>query len=165
MSISDPISNRMLAIAIGRNDLAYWGTQLANPSSDWTPFFNGNLAIDTTTLPYWVGAAMRGSAVGFNQLKACDTPGTMNHLLSALGGSIVLAAGRVLYGWEPKMVASRRPINGLNPSQPTALVYDIVCDDGITIEDQEFVDQDAADSAADVAASDCGCCCAAVLST
>jgi hypothetical protein len=51
--------------------------------------FNGNLAIDTTTLPYWIGAAMRGSAVGFNQMMACDTPGTMNHLLSAQASSFL----------------------------------------------------------------------------
>lgn len=146
-SISDPVSNRMLAIAIGRNDLAYWETELANPSSDWAPFFNGNLAIDTATLPYWVGASMRGSAVGFNQLKACDTPGTMNHLMSALGGNIILAAGRVLYGWEPKRVAARRPLSELNPTGPSpAFQINIICDDGFD-ETYEVNSQAAAESA------------------
>jgi hypothetical protein len=90
-----------------------------------------SIAIATTTLPYWVGAAMRGSAVGFNQLKASDTPGTMNHLLSALGGSIVLAAGRVLYGWISKIPSVSLP----NPPQSisgspggTAKQYTIYCD-------------------------------------
>jgi hypothetical protein len=85
----------------------------------------------TTTLPYWEGAAMRWSAVGFNQMMACDTPGTMNHLLSALGGSIALAAGRVLYGWIPKIPSVSLP----NPPQSisgspggTAKQYSIYCD-------------------------------------
>jgi hypothetical protein len=161
-SISDPISNRMLAIAIGRNDLAYWETQLANPSSDWTPFFNGNIAIDTSTLPYWVGAAMRGSAVGFNQMMACDTPGTMNHLLSALGGSIVLAAGRVLYGWEPKKVPFRRPVSTGSSNEPPSIPYYIVCDNGDFNDDLDFSSQDEADISANVMASSTGACCMAV---
>lgn len=139
-SVNSPQASRLLALAIGKANHEYWNTQLNIVGSDWVNFFGGNLAIDTARMPYWIGAAMCGSTSGFRQVKACDSLGSTNHLVTALGGSILVGAGRIIYGWVPRIpVVSRRPIQpaGLaggtgGVAQPNVnwACYDYCCDNG-----------------------------------
>ena len=89
----------------------------------------------------------------------------MNHLITALGGSIVVAAGRVMFGWVPKTSVSYKPLTfNNNPDQSPSIIYNIICDDGETLENLSFANQSQADHAANVASDSCGCCFYAVVS-
>ncbi len=99
----------LMGTAIGRAVIAFWATEIANPTSPWitNSYISGNLAIDTANIPYWTAAAMHGSFTGANKARVQSgiydpsNQGSTPNIISVLMTSIGVGAGRVLYKWVP----------------------------------------------------------------
>jgi len=105
---SDTIrSNRsrgQLAISIGRSSYDYWISQVKNiETTPWSIYFDGNVAIDMANIPFWVSASMFGSQFNFYQNNANDSEAVSFALYTALGGALVVGAGKVIFGWVSKV--------------------------------------------------------------
>jgi hypothetical protein len=99
-AINGPTASNQLALTLAKADFEYWNTVVnASPLGDWEPYLIGNVAIDTASIPYWIEAAVIGSSSGYNQIKGTDGNVALTHSLTALGGSIIVAAGKVIFGW------------------------------------------------------------------
>jgi hypothetical protein len=116
-AINGPTASNQLALTLAKADFEYWNTVVnASPLGDWEPYLNGNVAIDTASIPYWIEAAVIGSSSGYNQIKGTDGNVALTHALTALGGSIVVSAGKVIFGWVPKLPVKFPVIPGKNPA-------------------------------------------------
>lgn len=92
--------SQQMVVAIGKVDVEHWRNQIA-AKGPWTPYLNGNAAIDTATIPFWTDAAMFGAMTSLGQLKSTDARAATPVFPIALIGSLVLAAGKVVFGWVP----------------------------------------------------------------
>jgi hypothetical protein len=111
------MASNQLSLTLAKADFEYWNTVVnASPLGDWEPYLNGNVAIDTASIPYWIEASVIGSASGYNQIKGTDGNVALTHALTALGGSIVVSAGKVIFGWVPKLPVKFPVIPGKNPA-------------------------------------------------
>lgn len=115
-SINGNQASNQLALAIGKANYEYWRGQVRGGVGPkyWSAYMDGNQAIDTASIPYWVEAAMAGSSFGFRQLKAGDSIAAASHTLSALGGSIVVGAGKVMFGWIPNEIHIREAVQAIS---------------------------------------------------
>lgn len=130
-AINGPMAAGQLSLTLAKADFEYWNTVVnASPLGDWEPYLNGNVAIDTASIPYWIEASVIGSASGYNQVKGTDGSVALTHALTALGGSIIVSAGKVIFGWVRRIKPSKFPIYPGNPSPPPARTYNYCCDDG-----------------------------------
>ena len=101
---------QQMVIAIGQADAEYWGNQIATVGS-WVAYMSSNTAIDMASMPFWVDAAMFGAQFDYYQVNATDSMSTSLVYISALTGSLAVAAGKVVFGWVPKNVgASNGPV-------------------------------------------------------
>ncbi|MBI1289339.1 MAG: hypothetical protein GC178_17360 [Flavobacteriales bacterium] len=145
---------RQMVIALGQADAEYWGNQI-DTSGSWIAYMSTNSAIDLASLPFWVDAAMFGAQFDYYQVNATDSMSTSLVYVSALTGSLAVAAGKVVFGWVPKQKAvsgstaikiataiSKDPGILIRPSSsggvttpgltPTnAKVYQYCCDNGV----------------------------------
>ena len=101
---------QQMVIAIGQADAEYWGNQIATVGS-WVAYMSSNTAIDMASMPFWVDAAMFGAQFDYYQVNATDSMSTSLVYISALTGSLAVAAGKMVFGWVPKNVgAANEPI-------------------------------------------------------
>lgn len=127
-AINGPMAADQLSLTLAKADFEYWNVVVnASPLGDWEPYLNGNVAIDTASIPYWIEAAVIGSSSGYNQIKGTDGNVALTHSLTALGGSIVVSAGKVIFGWVPKLPVKFPVIPGKNP---VARQYGYECSSG-----------------------------------
>lgn len=106
-------NNQQLVLSIGRASYEYWRSQIGGAVvSPWKIYFDGNTAIDTASIPYWVSAAMFGSQYNFWQDNASDSEAVASTFYGSLGGALVVGAGKVIFGW----VAKTNFVEGYNNS-------------------------------------------------
>lgn len=95
---------QQMTIALGQADAQYWGTQIATTGS-WVAYMSGNEAIDTASVPYWTDAAMFGAQFDYYQVNGTDARATSMVFASALTGALAVSAGKMVFGWVPKVGA------------------------------------------------------------
>ena len=92
-----------MVLAIGQADAEYWGTQIAAAVNPWVSYMFSNAAINYSSVPYWTDAAMFGAHFDYYQVDATDSNASTAVIISALAGSLVVSAGKVVFGWVPKI--------------------------------------------------------------
>lgn len=95
-------SRAQMVLAIGQADAEYWGTQIAAAVNPWASYMFTNAAVNYSSVPYWTDAAMFGAHFDYYQLDATDSNASTAVIISALAGSLVVSAGKVVFGWVPK---------------------------------------------------------------
>jgi len=91
------------ALSIGRNDLSYWTEKLNNPGL-WSPFLNSNYAVNYANLSFWVSASMEGALIYANRaLPTLPPVNTAVDIIAATVSGVSLVAGKVIFGWVPKV--------------------------------------------------------------
>lgn len=97
----------LMATAIGEAAYTYWRTEtLAGGGSAWASYFilNNN---DYNSIPYWVEASMNGGLCGYGAnyqgLVEPNTDRFSTTMISSLIGSLTIAAGKVIFGWIPRI--------------------------------------------------------------
>lgn len=114
-------SNQQLVLSIGRASYEYWTLKISDKFSPWAVYLDGNVAIDTANIPYWVSAAMFGSQFNFWQDNATDSEAVTSALYTALGGALVVGAGKVIFGWVPKEDCGCNKLEGI--SSVSSFIY------------------------------------------
>lgn len=109
-------SRAQMVLAIGQADAEYWGTQIAAPVNPWASYMSSNAALNYSSVPYWTDAAMFGAHFDFYQDNANDSNATASVIISALAGSLVVAAGKVVFGWVPKIFGMQEDKCGCDSS-------------------------------------------------
>jgi hypothetical protein len=98
----------LLATTIGGNADSYWNNVIATlGSSGWKVYIVGQLQVLGVDVPYYDAAAMNGALAGY-----AATPSGMiepsvnfvtNKMVSALIGALTVTAGKVIFGWIPRI--------------------------------------------------------------
>ena len=104
-------SRAQMVLAIGQADAEYWGAQIASAVNPWASYMFTNAAVNYSSVPYWTDAAMFGAHFDYYQVDATDSNASTSVIISALAGSLVVAAGKVVFGWVPKVGSKIRPVN------------------------------------------------------
>ncbi len=99
---------------MGKAAFDYWVAKLES-EGDWEPFM-GSISGPRVNFPYWVAAAMEGSLAGFSLVKTYNHAGPLNEFafligagfgyLGPLAGALTVGAGKVVFKWEPREIAS-----------------------------------------------------------
>ena len=108
-------SRNQMVLAIGRANAEYWSAEIGKAGS-WSAYLTGNDAIDVANIPYSVDAAMFGAAFDYGQVNANDSEAVSSTVITALAGSIVVGAGKVIFGWVAKIPTKRPVFQAGNPS-------------------------------------------------
>lgn len=96
----------LLATTIGEDANTYWAAQVVALASPWAAYFPPGPE-KYMDIPYYVTAAMNGALAGYGA-----TPDSMiepsvnyvtNKMVSALIGALVCTAGKVIFGWIPRI--------------------------------------------------------------
>jgi hypothetical protein len=109
----------LLATAVGIQDYAYWLTRINTPVNNWYTkgYFDPNINVNLSNLPYWVQASMQGTLTGANKAKTyglIDPPRIAGvNMVTALTSGISVVAGKVIYKWMPR-VKQINIMNSLN---------------------------------------------------
>jgi hypothetical protein len=121
----------LMATAIGELAVGYWtlATQ-AGGSSPWAPYFILNNS-DYNSIPYWVEASMHGALAGYGaNIQGLIEPTDHRYtttMLSALIGALTIAAGKVIFGWIPritkKLTLNVQTVSNLNNLQVGTVVF------------------------------------------
>lgn len=96
----------LMATAVGKASFDYWTAQGEDEESPWQPYFQ---AIgDAPFMAYVVSATMEGALLGAKLMGAKTTKlGTISldalNAISALSSSLLLAAGKVMFRWQPRV--------------------------------------------------------------
>jgi hypothetical protein len=99
----------LFATAVGIRDYNYWLGRINTPVNNWytNGYFDPNLNVNLSNLPYWVQASMQGTLTGANKAKSyglIDPPRVIGvDMVTALSGGIGVAAGKVIYKWVPRL--------------------------------------------------------------
>ncbi len=113
----------LMATAIGQAAYTYWNDQVNDDSTGkWYPdppvtggagYFNANPYANHANIPYWVQAAMIGGLASANKARTygqLDPPKVIGvDMVSALIGALGVTAGKVMFGWIPRV-----QVNSLN---------------------------------------------------
>lgn len=95
----------LIATAVGESAVAYWRLQIVGPSP-WSPYFISNNN-DYNSIPEWVAASMNGALAGYGANVQGLIQPTTNRIgtimISGLIGSLTIAAGKVVFGWIPRI--------------------------------------------------------------
>jgi hypothetical protein len=94
----------LMATAVGKASFDYWNAQ--GEESPWQPYLE---AIgDASYMRYMVSSTMEGALLGAKLMGAKTTKlGTISldalNAISALSSSLLLAAGKVMFRWQPRV--------------------------------------------------------------
>ena len=114
-----------MATEIGVAAYNYWRQQtLSGASSPWSGYFilNNN---DYNSIPAWVAASMEGALAGYAaNMQGLNEPTInkeTNTMWAALIGALTIAAGKVVFGWIPRIqpetiTSSTMPAKAINVS-------------------------------------------------
>ena len=86
----------------------YWTSQVASPNTLWTSIFSSNTAENYANIPHWTAACIDGAIIGAtaSPLTGLITPSTditSVTIISALAGALAIGAGKVMFGWVPRI--------------------------------------------------------------
>lgn len=139
-------SRQQITLAIGEANVEYWLNQMST-SGDWTNYMTGDGAINVAAMPYWTDAAMFGTQFDYYQNNATDSQAVGSVIISSLAGSLVVGAGKVVFGWAPKPVKidtsmltklaaglaghGQKPTNPITGQPVIARCYEFCCDNGV----------------------------------
>ncbi len=96
------------ATSIGLANYNYWMAAIADTGSDWQTYFNSNAAVNIANVPNWVSAAIQATLyfcfkgsyfTGEGEPPKMAGP----DFVTALTASLAVGAGKVIYGWVPKI--------------------------------------------------------------
>lgn len=131
--INGRAAGAQLSLAVAKANFEYWREKInEEPLGTWEPYLDGNKAIDMASVPYLVEAAIIGASAGFGQIKGTDGGAVLSYALTALGGSIVVGAGKLIFGWVPKQPV-RFPVltPPVGPTSGNDRTYSYCCDNGV----------------------------------
>lgn len=107
-----------MELAMGEASVFYWRNQIDTTGS-WAAYMSGNVAIDYASMPYWADAAMFGAQFTYNQVNGTDAAATSMVFSSTLIGSLAVGAGKVVFGWVPKVSVRPRIPHGSPSGNPS----------------------------------------------
>jgi hypothetical protein len=122
-----------IAVSVGMNNYAYWIDKIKNGEGLWTEYLDTLEGIKAD-IPFYVNAAIEGALMGYSaKYQGCECI-TGIDMLFAVGGSLALGAGKVIFKWMPvknencntdytqpqilTFPASEIPVNFSNPNNP-----------------------------------------------
>lgn len=98
----------LLASKVGRSVYSYWNTVIGTPGN-WAGLgtFSSDAYRNYVNLALWSAACMEGALIGANAsqkgLIAPTTDITSVNIVSALIGALAIGAGKVIFGWVPRI--------------------------------------------------------------
>jgi hypothetical protein len=118
----DDQSSLLLASEVARSMYAYWNTQVSGGASGWTglgSFVSPNTSYkNDINIPLWTMAAIEGALIGAKAApKGLITPTTdivTVNIISALIGALAIGAGKVLFGWVPRIQPGDLILSGMS---------------------------------------------------
>jgi hypothetical protein len=101
----------LIAVEIGKACCNYWTDAIYNVKSLWAPYLNANVAINISSLQFWVIASMEGALNGFAQIQQfnmgaasmVNTLGRSNAEVAAMISAVGVSSGKLFFNWIKKI--------------------------------------------------------------